>query len=143
MFKPIWKPTCITFVLLACLTPLARAELLIGAAVTSITPAEPVAVSGQFHLRIARNVESPVMANVIVLESRDGAESKDVAIMVACDLVYITDQVRSRVRDEVHQRLPDLDTSKVFLNAIFGWSSHRRCTTTSTCPATSIQPSCA
>ncbi len=117
MFKLIWKLTYITFVLFVCLTPLARAELLIGTAATSITPAEPVAVSGQFHLRIARNVESPVMANVIVLESRDGAESKDVAIFVSCDLASIQDVVRNRIRDEVKKRLPDLDTSKIVVLA--------------------------
>ena len=117
MFKPIWKPTCIAFVLLACLTPLARAELLIGTATTSITPTQPVAVAGQFRLRIARKVESLVTANVIAMESRDGTESKDMAIMVSCDLVKITDQVRSRVRDEVHKRLPDIDTSKIVLYA--------------------------
>ncbi len=96
---------------------MAHAELLIGTASTSITPALPVAVSGQFALRLARKIESPVTANVIALESRDGAESRDMAIFVSCDLVYIADKVRRQVRAEVHQRLPDLDTAKIILNA--------------------------
>lgn len=121
MLIKTWKPTCMVLVLLTYMTPSAQADLLIGTATTSITPNQPVAVSGQFRLRIAKNVESPVTANVIALESRDGAasnaESKDIAIFVSCDLVYITAQVRSRIRSEVHRRLPDLDTSKIILNA--------------------------
>ncbi len=92
------------------------AELLVGAAGTSITPDGPVAVSGQFALRIARTVESPVTANVLVLESRRGGEEADTAIMVSCDLLYIPDAVLALVREEVHRRLPELDTTKIFLN---------------------------
>jgi len=36
------------------------AELLVGTAVADITPTEPVAVSGQFRLRIANTVETPI-----------------------------------------------------------------------------------
>ena len=61
------------------------AELWVGTAVVDITPTEPVAVSGQFHLRIAKTIETPVTANVIALESRGDGLSRDVAIMVSCD----------------------------------------------------------
>lgn len=113
----VWKRACIALAIVACLVPAAQADLLVGTATTSITPELPVAVSGQFGLRIARSVESPVTANVIAIQSRDGTESKDVAVMVSCDLVYITDEVGSLVRREVHRRLPDLDTSKIVLFA--------------------------
>ena len=63
------------------------AELLVGTAAADITPAGPVAVSGQFHLRIAKTNETPITANVIALESREEDLSGDVAIMVSCDLV--------------------------------------------------------
>ena len=92
------------------------AELLVGTANTDITPQEPVAVSGQFHLRIARTVESPVTANVIALESRQGGQSLDTAIMVSCDLLYVPTDVLELVREEVRKRLPELDTTKIFLN---------------------------
>ena len=69
------------------------AGLLVGTAVVDITPAEPVAVSGQFHLRIANTVETPVTANVIALESRRDGLSADSAIMVSCDLLYIPSDV--------------------------------------------------
>ncbi|MCH7556047.1 MAG: hypothetical protein IIB56_01160 [Planctomycetes bacterium] len=92
------------------------AELLVGTAVADITPTGPVAVSGQFHLRIAKTVETPITANVIALESREEGLSRDVAIMVSCDLLYIPSEVLELVRKAVRARLPDLDTKKLFLN---------------------------
>ena len=93
------------------------AELLVGVASTDITPSEPVAVSGQFHLRIARKVESPVTANVIALESRKDGQSLDVAIMVSCDVVGVPKDVLEMVRQEVKKRLPEVDGKKIFLGA--------------------------
>jgi hypothetical protein len=92
------------------------AELLVGTAVADITPTGPVAVSGQFHLRIAKTVETPLTANVIALESREEGLSRDVAIMVSCDLLYIPSEVLELVRKVVRERLPDLDAKKLFLN---------------------------
>jgi len=91
-------------------------ELMVGTAVIDITPKEPVAVSGQFHLRIANTVETPLTANVIALESLQDGLSRDVAIMVSCDLLYIPSEVLELIRKSVRERLPDLDTRKLFLN---------------------------
>jgi hypothetical protein len=93
------------------------AELLVGAATSDITPDGPVAVSGQFNLRIARKVETPVTATAIALESRDGQETLDTAVMVSCDVVVVPDDVRAMVREKVKAALPELDTSKIFLAA--------------------------
>jgi len=93
------------------------AELLVGTASTDITPSEPVAVSGQFHLRVARKVESPVTANVIALESRSGEKSLDTAIMVSCDVVCIPADVLELVRAQAKKRLPEIDVKKIFLGA--------------------------
>ncbi len=92
------------------------AELLVGTAVADITPVEPVPVSGQFHLRIAKTVETPITASALALESREGGLSRDIAIMVSCDLLYIPSEVLERVREALRERLPDLDTKKLFLN---------------------------
>ena len=91
------------------------AELFAGMAVTDITPAEPVAVSGQFRLRVAQRVETPITANVIALESREAGASREIAIMVSCDLLYIPPEVLELVRKEIRDRLPDVDTKKMFL----------------------------
>ena len=93
------------------------AELLVGTACADITPADPVAVSGQFRLRIARTVETPITANVIALESREDGQSHDVAIIVSCDLLCTPTEVLALVRKAVRKRLPHLHTTKIFLNA--------------------------
>ena len=82
------------------------AELWVGAATISITPDEPVALAGQRHLRIAREVESPVTATALALESRDGAESREQTILVSCDLVAIRSGVIEAVRARLAERLP-------------------------------------
>jgi hypothetical protein len=115
----LWKPLVIVgFLINILLLPQGglAAELLVGTAAADITPAEPVAVSGQFHLRIAKRVETPITANVIALESLEKNSSLDVAIMVSCDLLYISTEVLELVRKAVQAHLPDLDTSKIFLN---------------------------
>ena len=96
---------------------LQASELNIGTATADITPALPVALGGQMHLRIAKSVETPLTANVLVLESRDGNRSLDAAIMVSCDIVVIPRIFLKMVRDEVHKQIPELDESKIILNA--------------------------
>jgi len=114
-----WKPLIAAGLLINILLSSAgtlAAELLVGTAVADITPTEPVAVSGQFHLRVAKTVETPITASVIALESREGSVSRDVAIMVSCDLLCIPSVVLELVRKAVGERLPGLDTKKLFLN---------------------------
>jgi hypothetical protein len=113
------KPVAlIVFLVATILYPTAATarELLVGTAAVDITPAGPVAVSGQFPMRIAKTVETPITANVIALESRDEGASRDLVIMVSCDLLYIPTEVLDLVRQAVNKRLPDLDTTKIFLN---------------------------
>jgi hypothetical protein len=93
-------------------------ELHIGIATADITPKLPVALMGQFNLRIADTVETPLTANVIALESRDGNRTIDQAIMVACDVVEIPEMLLKSVRDEVHRRVPEIDVQKIFMTAI-------------------------
>ena len=93
-------------------------ELHIGTATTDITPSLPVAVTGQFNLRIAKEAETPLTANVVALESREGNRTLDAAIMVSCDLIGIPNSYLKMVRKQVHGKLPGLDVNKIFLNAI-------------------------
>ena len=103
--------------LLAAVAGSEAAELLIGGATTSITPDEPVALSGQFHTRIARTVETPVTATALALEARDGERVIDQAILVSCDLVAIRRGVQDKFRERVKPKLPGFDVRKLFLNA--------------------------
>jgi hypothetical protein len=93
-------------------------ELLIGTATTDITPRLPVALEGQFNLRIAQTSETPLTANVIALESIEGGSSQDEAIMVSCDLIGIPGSLLKIVREGVHRQIPELNVNKIFLNGI-------------------------
>jgi hypothetical protein len=120
---PMFKITKIGLVLLFISTVFGTAqlqagELLIGTASIDITPKLPVALEGQFNLRIAEKAETPLTANIIALESKDGNRSTDVAVMVSCDLIGIPGILLKMVRDGVHKQIPDLDVSKIFLNGI-------------------------
>ena len=92
-------------------------EFLVGAASADITPGQPVALDGQFGLRVSRKADTPITAGVIALESRQGDRSLDAAVMVSCDLVAISDTLLDQVRQATQRRLPDLDLKKLFLNA--------------------------
>lgn len=101
-----------------CTTAILKAqELSIGTASADITPKLPVALYGQFELRIAHTAETPLTANIVALESRKNGRQIDVAIMVSCDLIGIPYELINEVREAVHQRLPSLDVNKIFLNA--------------------------
>jgi hypothetical protein len=93
-------------------------EFYVGAASANITPDQPVALEGQMGLRVAKTAETPITANVIALESRDGERSLDKAILVSCDLVLITDLMTDKIHQAMQKRLPDVDFSKVMFNAI-------------------------
>ena len=115
----IHKIVSILFIMTLCITSnLHAAELRIGTATADITPSLPVALSGQFNLRIAHSAETPLTANVVVLESLDGNHSLDAAIMVSCDLLCIPTELLKMVRNEVSKQIPELDVNKIFLNAI-------------------------
>jgi hypothetical protein len=93
-------------------------KLYIGAATADISPKLPIALGGQFELRIAHQAATPFSANVVALETRDGERSLDQAIMVSCDLEGIPELLLKVLRDEVHRQMPDFDVKKIFLNAI-------------------------
>ncbi|MCC6509041.1 MAG: hypothetical protein IT423_08035 [Pirellulaceae bacterium] len=98
--------------------PVGRAsELYVGATTVSITPDLPVALSGQMYLRISQKVESPVTATALAIETRQGNESLEQAIMVSCDLVAIREGVLEKVRERLKPKLPGFDVNKLFLSA--------------------------
>lgn len=116
MYVRIVTLACLLANLPAVSAAASAAELLVGAASAEITPSGPVAVSGQFRLRVARQVETPLTASVIALESRRDGRSSDAAIMVSCDLLYIPPDLLELVRRRVRERVPDLDPRKIFLS---------------------------
>jgi hypothetical protein len=97
-------------------TPAPAAALHVGAASVSITPDKPIALCGQMHTRIGREVVSEVQANALAMESRNGDTVLEQAIFVACGVVYIHEDVSARVREELGGRIPDFDVSKLIIS---------------------------
>lgn len=109
---------CFLIVFCFFLLPLTQAaDLYIGAASVDITPVMPSAVDGQMKLRIATTIESPITANVIVIESKEASRSLGITVLISCDLVTIPTELRDMVRKEMKQRVPDFDTQKIIINA--------------------------
>ena len=95
----------------------AETELLIGAATTSITPDQPIALDGQFNTRISKGVDNPITATAVAIESRQGGRSVDQAVLVSCDLVAIRPPLLSAARQRLAQKLPEVDARKVIFTA--------------------------
>ncbi len=100
-----------------CLSPLSAAELFVGTAKTSITPDEPVALSGQGHTRVSREVETPCTASVLVIEAREGEKTVGELILVSADLVMFRYDLQDRFREYLTQRGVEFDVGKVILTA--------------------------
>ncbi|RBP46479.1 hypothetical protein DES53_102870 [Roseimicrobium gellanilyticum] len=92
-------------------------ELHIGAATIDITPERPVPLDGQMHVRISEKAETPIFVTALALESRDGEQVLDQAIMVSCDIVAIRKGVIEIVREKAKDKFPGFDLNKLFLNA--------------------------
>ncbi len=99
------------------LPPLPATELLIGAAKTSITPDEPVALTGQAHTRVSREVQTPCTASVLVIEAREGEKRVDELILVSADLVMFRYDLQDQFREYLTKRGVEFDVNKVILAA--------------------------
>lgn len=95
----------------------ADAELLIGAATTSITPDQPIALDGQFNTRISKGVENPITATAVAIEARQDGRSVDQAVLVSCDLVAIRPVLLAAARQRLAEKLPEVDPRKVIFTA--------------------------
>ncbi|MDD4756905.1 MAG: hypothetical protein PHG29_12560 [Prolixibacteraceae bacterium] len=96
----------------------------IGWSMTDITPDKPVLLSGQFHARVSEAVHDPVYATSMALENGSGPSSEKV-IMISCDLVGISDDMRDgsknnlrdRVRGLITSSLPELKAENIIIHA--------------------------
>jgi hypothetical protein len=90
--------------------------LRLGWASADLTPEKPVVLTGFSRARVSEGVLDPITATVLAIESvRDGAPA-GMVIMVSCDLIAISDELRDRVRTKVEKSLPEIDADNVVLN---------------------------
>jgi len=109
--------TAVLVCVLAGVVGAAETELLIGAATTSITPDQPIALDGQFNTRVSKGVDNPITATAVAIEARQDGRSVDQAILVSCDLVAIRATLLAAARQRLAETLPEVDARKVIFTA--------------------------
>jgi len=88
--------------------------LRIGWAARNMTPGRPAMLQGQMHRRIAKEAMDPLLATALAME---GGHPTDCAVLVSCDLAYVSDGLQRAVREQLARHLPSVPADKVFLNA--------------------------
>jgi len=87
-----------------------------GAVALDITPERPVTLSGQFYTRISKGVYTPIMANILVLNSvKDGKSTP--AILVSMDVVSIHEPFNLEFRKRLQEEFPDVPSENIILCA--------------------------
>jgi hypothetical protein len=85
----------------------------IGWSSRDITPSRPALLQGQMHVRIASSAMDPLTLTALVIEKPQG----ECAILVSCDLAYISNSLLTRIRQLIHKSQPDFPTAQIVLNA--------------------------
>ncbi len=101
---------------LVVVSPGRGADLYVGVAEANITHAQPMALWGQMHTRISKSVESPVTAQVVAIESREGDRPLDSAIMISADIIGLPHEVLVALRKRTAELLPGFDVQKLFVS---------------------------
>ena len=91
--------------------------LRVGWATADLTPDVPVHIAGGSSLRVSEGVKDPIVATVLVIESVGKQGTGDMLIMVGCDLARAEKALCDRVRELVAELQPEIDVSKIVLNA--------------------------
>jgi len=95
----------------------AAGQLYAGWATVDITPSDPVVLDGSGYKRVTKEVEDPVTATVLALETREGDQVLDQAIMITFDLVRMTKEVQEGMQRVAAEKLKDFDSGKLFCGA--------------------------
>ena len=94
-------------------------KYLIGWSEVDMTPDKKISLAGQFYERISEYVETPITATALAIES-EGEQ----AILCSCDLTSVAMGLVERVREKVAEKEPEIDTSKIIINATHTHTSH-------------------
>lgn len=82
----------------------------IGWDTREITPDRPAMVQGQKHCRVADEAMDPLSVTALAIES---PRSGDCAVVVGCDLAFVSDGLLRAARERVADLLPDLPPEKI------------------------------
>lgn len=88
--------------------------LQIGWAERDITPKRPAMLQGQMHCRIGHEAMDPLTLTALAME---GADASDCAILVSCDIAYVSAGLLQAVRSRLARMMPEVSGEKIVLNA--------------------------
>lgn len=86
--------------------------LSIGWASRDVSTDQPVAIRGQFYLRISEGVLDPVSVTALALDN-----GEDAALFLSCDNVGIQAFLMTMIRDRVRRAEPSLPAGKIIVHA--------------------------
>ena len=86
--------------------------LRIGWGRRSLNPGRPVAISGQFYLRVSLGEYNPVVAEALAIEN-----GNDAVIFVSADMVVLRGGLLDMVRAKLRAKAPDIPGDKLVMNA--------------------------
>ncbi len=112
--------SCTVFAMLASPAPADDVKpdgLEIGWATADITPDQPVVLTGFSRARVSTGVLDPITATALVLQSVKDGKPVETVVMVSIDLIGISDDLRTCVREKVTKSLPEIASNEVVLNA--------------------------
>lgn len=92
-------------------------ELRVGSAEVNITPAQPVALAGNYTTVISDQPATPIVAAALAIEAVQEGKIGEHIMIITCDLVAIRDGIQQRFRQRLAPRLPEVDMCKVLLTA--------------------------
>ncbi len=108
------------FVLACSLTLVAQtaiaADLKIGTAKTDITPPGIIPLWGQWNMRLSKSPQTPLTANIAVVESSENGKTLDSVIFVSADLLQISEDLLQAVQKKVVAKAPEIDPAKIVIN---------------------------
>ena len=100
--------------------------LRIGWASTSITPKEPVIMSGGSRARLSTGVMDPLTATAFVLESGSDGETAEQVVLVSVDLGSVHKDMLDRVLEILGERVPEINPGNVIINGTHTHASVER-----------------
>ncbi len=115
--KAIQRLSGLIIALFIGISEMTAATILVGAASTDITPRLPAALDGQMQVRIAKTAETPLTAQVVVMESVNGTKSENISVFVTCDIVTVPTELKEMIQAAVKKQIPALDSRKIIVNA--------------------------
>ena len=85
----------------------------VGWAKRSLAPEKGAApITGQFHLRVALGVYTPVLANVLALDN-----GEDAVIFISADMVSVSPEVLTELQQTLRGEAPQIPADKIIINA--------------------------